>query len=107
MCSFFPETVLPRYFTLIRLARLPGILWSLLGVWVIYRWGDELFGKPAGCFGVALWCFEPTVLAHAQLVTIDIPCTTVGAAATFGFWRYLRRPSSGRALFVGALLGIA
>src|SRR5262249_42776432 len=92
---------------IIRLARLMGIGWSLLGGWLIYRWAQELYGGWEGCLGVALWCFGPNVLAHAQLMTPDIPAAVAGLGATYGFWHYLKMPSRSSAAFAGLLLGIA
>lgn len=103
----FAELNAPRYFDLICLARLPGVLWSLLGAWVINRWCRELYGEWAGCLGVALWVFDPTVLAFAEVVTPDIPAAVAGLIATYVFWRYLRRGSWELALLSGVLLGIA
>jgi hypothetical protein len=96
-----------NYMDLIRLARLAGVAWSLLGGWLVYRWAGELYGKVAGLLGLALWCFGPNILAHAQLVTPDIPATVSGLAATYAFWRYLRSGTWSAALLAGLLLGIA
>ncbi len=95
------------YMHLIRLARLAGIAWSLLGGWLVYRWAGELYGRRAGLVGLTLWCFGPNILAHAQLVTPDIPATVSGLAATYAFWNYLRRGTWSAALLAGLLLGVA
>ncbi len=76
-----------NYMDLIRLARLAGVAWSLLGGWFVYRWTGELYGKRAGLVALALWCFGPNIIAHAQLVTADMPATVSGLAATYVFWR--------------------
>jgi Dolichyl-phosphate-mannose-protein mannosyltransferase len=96
-----------RYFHLVWLARLAGIGWSLVGGWLIYRWASELYGWLAGCLGLALWCFEPNVLGHAPLITPDVPATVASLAATYAFWHFLRKPSWGRAVLAGSLLGTA
>jgi hypothetical protein len=97
----------PHYFQFVCLARLAGIAWSLLGGWIIYRWAHELYGPAAGCLGLTLWCFEPNILAHAGVVTNDLPATVAGLMATYAFWHYLRQPSWPRASLAGLLLGIA
>lgn len=74
-----------NYMDLIRLARLAGVAWSLLGGWLVYRWAGELYGRRAGLLGLTLWCFEPNIIAHAQLVTPDIPATVSGLAAPMCF----------------------
>jgi hypothetical protein len=96
-----------RYFDLVCRARLPGIAWSILCAWLIGLWGRQLYGDWGGIIAVALWCFEPTVLAFAQVVTPDIPAATMGLAATYAFWRYIHRPSWANAWLCGILLGIA
>lgn len=96
-----------RYLTILRLARLAGIGWSLLGAWLVYRWASELYGRGAGMLGLFLWCCEPSILAHAQMATPDLPAAIAGLAATYAFWHYLRAPSWRGALFAGLLLGVA
>jgi 4-amino-4-deoxy-L-arabinose transferase-like glycosyltransferase len=91
----------------ISLSRLPGILWSICGALVIFFWGRDLYGEAAGYFGMALWCFDPNILAHASLATPDVPATVVGVAATYAFWKYLKAPSWRKAWLVGILLGLA
>jgi len=96
-----------NYMTLIRLARLAGVLWSLLGGWLVYRWAGEIYGKHASLFALTLWCFGPNILAHAQLVTPDMPATVSGLVATYVFWHYLRRGDWDHTIWAGLLLGIA
>jgi hypothetical protein len=96
-----------QYLNLLFLARLAGILWSCLGGWLMYRWGSELYSVRAGLLGLVLWCFNPSILAHAQVATPDLPATVAGFAAVYCFWRYLRCPSWSSALIAGLILGIA
>ena len=96
-----------NYFDLVYLSRWAGIAWSMLGGWLVCRWAGELYGARAGYLSLVLWCFGPNILAHAQLITPDIPATVAGFAATYAFWHYLRRPSWTRAWFAGLLLGLA
>ncbi len=95
------------YVDLVFLGRLAGIVWSLLGGWLIYRWASELYGAAAGCFSLALWCLGPTVLAFAGLNVPDVPSAVAGLAACYAFWRYLQGPSWAGAWFAGLLLGVA
>lgn len=103
----FADANAPNYMNLICLARLAGVVWSLLGGWLVYRWAGELYGRRAGLFGLTLWCFAPNILAHAQLATPDMPATVAGLAATYAFWRYLRCGAWPAALLAGLLLGVA
>lgn len=96
-----------RYQEILALGRLAGILWSCMGGWLVFRWGSELYGYRAGLLATILWCFDPNILAHAQLITPDVPATVASLAACYCFWRYLRRPSWSSALLTGIVLGIA
>jgi hypothetical protein len=103
----FAELNASSYIRMLFLARLPGVVWSLLGALIINRWCGELYGRWAGCFGVALWVFDPTVLAFAQVVTPDIPAAVAGLLATYVFRHYLRRRSWSLAILSGLLLGVS
>jgi len=80
---------------------------SILGASVCYGWANELFGKPAGLMAATLWCFSPMVLGHASLLTPDAHATSLGLAACFTFWRWLKRPSWKQAVVTGMVLGFA
>jgi hypothetical protein len=86
----FWESNSTRLLELMPLARLAGISWSVLGGWLIFRWARELYGATSGLLGLALWCFEPNIMAHAQLATPDVPCAVMALAASYAFWQYLR-----------------
>ncbi len=101
----FAQNNKDRYVEIVRLARLAGIAWSLLGAWLVMRWSSELFGQKAGLLALILWCFGPNVLAYAQLVTPDIPSTVAGLATCYVFRNYLRNPSWSNAWFAGLTLG--
>ena len=64
-------------------------------------------GGLAGLISLTLWCFEPNILAHGELVTPDCAATAFGLGAAWTFWRWLKQPTWGRAFAAGALLGLA
>lgn len=68
------------------------------------RWSP---GDAAGLLTLAVWCFEPNILAHAELITNDVACTAFGLGATWLFWRWLKQPTWGRAGAAGLVLGLA
>jgi 4-amino-4-deoxy-L-arabinose transferase-like glycosyltransferase len=47
------------------------LLFSLLTIMLVYRWGTALYGIEAGCFAAFLTAFCPNLLANAGLVTTD------------------------------------
>jgi Dolichyl-phosphate-mannose-protein mannosyltransferase len=96
-----------RFLLLVRLARLPGLAWSALGALIIYAWGRDLYGRLGGLIGLAVWCFQPVILAFAHVVTPDVPAAVAGVSASYAFWRFLRLGGWSRAVLAGLLLGLA
>lgn len=96
-----------RYHDWIFLARLAGIAWSCLGGWLVFRWACDLYGGRGGLLALAVWCFEPNMLAYAALVTPDMPCTVAGLLAMYVFRHYLRSPHWTAAALSGLALGLA
>lgn len=103
----FAQVNADRYHRYVVLARLAGLAWSLLGAWLIYRWAGELWGASGGLLAMTIWCFEPNVIAHAHLITPDLPATVAGLGAAYTYRRYLLAPSWTSALLAGVTLGIA
>ena len=97
----------PRFFWLFTLGRWACIPFSLLGGYLCFRWARELYGYGSGLVALALWCFGSNVLAYGQVIGGDMAATAVGLAAFYAFWKWLSRPSLGRAGLAGLLLGLA
>ena len=94
----------PWFWTLARWSCLP---FSLLGGYICLSWATQLYGRRAGAFALALWCFSPNILAHGQLITPDAAATALGVCAAYAYWRWLRRPSWTPAILAGLALGAA
>jgi Dolichyl-phosphate-mannose-protein mannosyltransferase len=97
----------PRTFFLFALARLACIPFSLLGGWICFRWASELYGWWAGFLSLLLWCFSPAVLGQGHLMGPDLGVTSLGLAASYLFWRWLKSPGWSRCAWAGAALGLA
>ncbi|NQT14213.1 MAG: glycosyltransferase family 39 protein [Planctomycetes bacterium] len=91
---------------LFALARWACIPFSLLGIWICYRWSTELFGQGAGLLAASLWCFSPNILAQGQMLTTDVPAASLGALAAYTFWHWLKTPSWKAAVIAGLMLGV-
>ena len=62
---------------------------TILGLFV-FLWAQEMFGITAGVIALALYCFDPNVLAHSSIIHTDIPFTFCFFAASYFFWRTAR-----------------
>lgn len=96
-----------NYLEIFTLSRMLMPLFSVLGGLVVFGWSRRLWGDLGGLLSLALWCLCPNILAHARLITSDVPAAAIGMAATYAFWRYLHARSWRLALLAGALLGLA
>jgi hypothetical protein len=85
--------------------RLPTVALSLLAGIVIWRWSRARFGEAGGLLSLALWSASPTVLAHARLVTMDVPLAAFSVLALFAWWKAARVRLAGpwAAVAAGAL----
>ncbi len=78
-----------------------------LGAIICYLWSSNLYGKSAGLGAALLWMFSPMVLGHASLMTPDAHAASLGLAACYCFWRWLREPTWTTAIVSGLVLGLA
>jgi hypothetical protein len=93
---------------LITLGRWGCLPFTLVGGLFCFFWSRELWGSStAGLISLFLWCFEPFLMAHAEMITTDCAATSLGLGAGYVFWRWLRHRSWRRALAAGAALGLA
>jgi 4-amino-4-deoxy-L-arabinose transferase-like glycosyltransferase len=88
-------------------ARIP-IAWLalVLGAF-LFRWASDWFGPRGGLFALALLVFDPNILAHATLATLDLGVTCLIFATLYGLQRLLRRPARTNLVATGVLLGLA
>ena len=63
---------------------------AVLGVFV-FLWARELFGIAAGIIALALYCFDPNILAHSAIIHTDIPFTLCFFAGSYFYWRTAQR----------------
>jgi 4-amino-4-deoxy-L-arabinose transferase-like glycosyltransferase len=88
-------------------ARVPAIALTLgLGA-LVFIFARRHWGARAALFAVALYAFEPTVLAHGRVVQTDVPSALALLLFAFALYEFLKAPTTGRAAWVGAAAGFA
>ncbi len=97
----------PRYGSVVFTARLFNVLLSALGVWLVYTIGARAMGVRSGLLAAALYAFNPNIVAHAAVLSSDLPATVGLLAFTWALLRYSRRPTLVSALVLGVFLGLA
>jgi hypothetical protein len=73
----------------------------------VYRWAAQWFHPTGGVLAVALFAFDPNILAHGSLAATDMGATAFIFWAVWAFARYLQRPVKGRWWAAVLLLGLA
>lgn len=74
------------------------ILASVLGL-LVFLWSRELFGNKAALLALFLFCFEPNIIAHSRLATLDMPLALFIFASFFFIWKFV---NSARCMFLFA-----
>jgi 4-amino-4-deoxy-L-arabinose transferase-like glycosyltransferase len=97
----------PNLLFFLQLGRLPSLLLSALLGWFVFRFSRELFGLRAAFLSLTLYCFDPTVLAHARLITTDLAVTAGTFFVVYAAWRFYQKPSPQRLILLFVLLGLA
>jgi hypothetical protein len=84
-----------------------ALLGVLLGA-LLFCWVEELFGFRPAVAVLAMYTFEPNILAHASLTTTDFGVTCFMFATLYGLWRATQKLTlvNGLATAVGFALAV-
>ena len=88
-------------------ARMACMLFTLLLAALLYAATREMFGGFAALAALAMFVFDPNILAHGTLISTDIGSACFLFAAVYAFYRYAKVPSLGRLAIVGLAAGLA
>jgi 4-amino-4-deoxy-L-arabinose transferase-like glycosyltransferase len=75
-----------RYQRIFFAARLVTVLLSVLLGLVVWRWSRRLWGARAALVSLGFFAFAPEALAHAGVMTMDVP-TALGFTASLAAWQ--------------------
>jgi hypothetical protein len=78
----------------------------LLGV-LIYCWSRELYGYKGALFALLLYVFNPNILAHSSLITMDIGVSLTIFFSIYCLWKYLKKQNAFSIIMAGVALGLA
>lgn len=73
----------------------------------VYFWARALYGELAGLMALTLAAFSPNLIAHAGLITADLPLTSTGFIALWLLWRTGERTTLRALAPWGVMLGLA
>jgi 4-amino-4-deoxy-L-arabinose transferase-like glycosyltransferase len=93
--AVLPASAFRRHLESIELSRYVTVLCATLLGWLVFRWAQALYGAAGGLLALALYVFDPNILAHGGLVTSDLYATWTIALAVWAFWRLLNHEGPG------------
>jgi hypothetical protein len=97
-----------NYKKIIFYGRLPILIITLFGGWIVFVWSKKLYGFNAGCVALFFYSFSPNILAHSHYVTSDLGCAVFILAALYFFYRWLETGLSlNYTILSGVFLGFA
>lgn len=92
---------------LTQLARLFMLIFPLIALIVTAMWSYRISGYYASIVATAFLGFSPTFLAHAKLITTDIPIMSLSILTLYFFSKFLDIRYSKYAIYSGLALGCA
>jgi len=104
---YFWQMNVARMGELVFWARVPMVLLTVALGGLIFACGRRLFGARAGLLALALFCLEPTVLAHGWIVHTDIPASLAYLSWWAALALYIVRPGWPCATLLGIATGAA
>jgi hypothetical protein len=88
-------------------ARMAAAVFTVLLAVLVFVAAYEMFDAACALLALALFVFEPNLIAHGSLVTTDVASALFLFATVYAFYRYIKRPSALRLLLVGLLAGLS
>jgi 4-amino-4-deoxy-L-arabinose transferase-like glycosyltransferase len=87
--------------------RLPMALLGALLALLVFGWARELFGSPGGLLALTMFCFDPSFIAHAGLVTTDVGVAVFMFGTMYFLWRCHRRTTVPDVVLLAVFFGLA
>ncbi len=88
-------------------ARVMIVLLGVILAAFVYRWATDAFGILSGLFAISLYTFDPNILAHTRLATLDIGVTALTVIALYLAQRIFKKNNEFNITIAGICLGLA
>ena len=88
-------------------ARMADSVFTLLLAILVFAAAREMFGLGAGFVALGLIAFDPTLMGHSALATLDSGNAFFMFWAMYAFYRYVKFPAVGRLIGASVVVGLA
>src|SRR5215467_7324106 len=93
--------------TLFFFAKLQMIILAIVLGLFIFLWSKKLFGLQAGIASLFIYCLDPNILSHSQIIHTDLAFAAFFFVGTYFFWRVLNRLTWTSLLLTTLFFGLA
>lgn len=81
-------------------------LLAVVSAMVMWAWSRQLFGRVAGLITLALFSFDPTVLAHGHYINTDMAAVLFFVLSLASLWQLLQRRQARWLVVTGLAMGL-
>jgi hypothetical protein len=107
LASYLPNGNLRDFLGQFIVARFVTIIFSALIALLVFHWSRSLYGFAGGLATLALYVFDPNIIAHSQLVTTDIYVMGMVTFSCYWLWKYAKSRNLRDGLTCAIVLGLS
>jgi hypothetical protein len=87
--------------------RMTAMVFTLVLALLVFAAARDMFGVGAGLIALGLIAFDPTLMGHSALATLDAGNACLMFWAIYAFYRYVKSPAAWRLIATGVIVGLA
>lgn len=87
--------------------RMTAMVFTVVLALLVFAAARDMFGVGAGLIALGLMAFDPTLMGHSALATLDAGNACLMFWAIYAFYRYVKSPTAWRLIATGVIAGLA
>jgi hypothetical protein len=87
--------------------RMTAMVFTVVLALLVFAAARDMFGVGAGLIALGLMAFDPTLMGHSALATLDAGNACLMFWAIYAFYRYVKSPTAWRLIATGVVVGLA
>jgi hypothetical protein len=87
--------------------RMTAMIFTVVLALLVFAAARDMFGVGAGLIALGLMAFDPTLMGHSALATLDAGNACLMFWAIYAFYRYVKSPTAWRLIATGVIVGLA
>ena len=87
--------------------RMTAMVFTVVLALLVFVAARDMFGVGAGLIALGLMAFDPTLMGHSALATLDAGNACLMFWAIYAFYRYVKSPTAWRLIATGVIVGLA